>query len=167
MGLLLVPPGIGQDNGCRILWWPLHYNQSLAWRLPRPILVFWPGVVAGKMTFLITVEIRDLINVMYLLLFLRNIGGVEVGGWSLLFPFLSMFPPLTLEPLLLIFSVVFLRWLHRIVRWWDWLWILRFGFFGARQVLGALGLPLEESVVRWAVAPRAMNIRVPNHGAGS
>ena len=73
------------------------------------MLVFWFGAVAGKVAFLITVETRDLTNVTSFLLFLRDIGGVDVGGRSLLLPLPSVFPPLTPEPLLLILPVVLLK----------------------------------------------------------
>ena len=73
------------------------------------MLVFWLSVVAGKVTFLITVETRDFTNVTFLLLFLRDIVGVNVGGRSLLFPLPSVFSFLILEPLFFIFSIVLLR----------------------------------------------------------
>ena len=81
----------------------------------RLTLVFWLGVVAGKVAFLIRVEIRDFTNVTPLLLYLRDISGVDIGGQNVLFLLLSMFPPLTPEPLLLILLVVLLKLLRRII----------------------------------------------------
>ena len=60
------------------------------------MLVFWLGAVAGKMAFLITVEIRDFTNITPFLLFLQDIGSINIGGQSLLFLLSSMFLPLTL-----------------------------------------------------------------------
>ena len=73
------------------------------------MLVFWLGVVIGKVAFLITVETCDLTNVTLLLLFLQDIGGINIGNRSQLFPLPSVFPPLTSELLLFILSIVFLR----------------------------------------------------------
>ena len=154
-------------NRCRVPWWPLYYHQLPARKLLRLTLVFWLGAVAGKVAFLIAVEICDLTNVMPLLLFFQDIGSIDTGGQSLLFLLLSMFLPLTPEFLLFILSVVFFRWLYRIVIWWGWLRIFGFGFFGTGQVFRALGLHFWGSIVRRVVAPEVTDIWVPNHGAGS
>ena len=139
---LPIPPRIGPGIRCKAPWQPPHHYQSSVRRLLRPTLVFWLSVVAGKVTFLITIETCDLTNITPLFLFFQNIGGVNISGRSLFFLLASMFPPLILELLLFIFLGVFFRGLRRIITWWSWLWILGFDFFGAGQVLRALGLRL-------------------------
>ena len=43
------------------------------------MLVFWLDTIAGKMAFLIAIEIYDLIGIM-LLFFLSNVNGVIANG---------------------------------------------------------------------------------------
>ena len=73
------------------------------------MLVFRLDIVISKVVFFIVIEIHDFTNVIPLLLFLKEIGGINASSLSLLFLFLRVFLLLTLKLFLFIFSIVFFR----------------------------------------------------------
>ena len=100
------------DSGCRgHVPKPLLQHQSLTWRLPRPILVFWRlRTLIWKVSLLIAVETRDSTLVFFILSPLSaptNFGFVDSrgrGGGIFEFPGT---PPVFMVPLFFIlFSLI-------------------------------------------------------------
>ena len=148
------------DNGCRALWQPLYHHQLLAQRLPRPTLVFWRFWAVSR-------NIALLLAIIALPVVFLTLDGVVPGGRRRVFPVLLLLPILfllflasRLDGLIGVgqsgsLAVSLLCYLG--------LRFLGAGFFGS----DSLGLHLQKSIVRWAMASRTTGIWVPDHDARS